>query len=589
MKRIKKTFEGFKKSIKIVTISLGLGVFFAFVYFILILFIHNRAPAETKIVNVDFSYKTTKQINRKLASLENQLLEKKIKVKLNDVEKDILIKDLGVDILTLETTSLINKHNSRNENPIKFFFPDKKVSISPIVKIDEEKLNQTLEDNFKKSDFEPKNASYYFEGKKLHTAPDKDGLVINSEKLKLDLIEIGKSITPKGLLIEAAQGKAKITYESLLADKTNFSSNLTKIYELIDPVYNENFKVSLVNEQDWVKFVENGNKIDIEIQDAGIDRFIDENISKWLDVDPDNVDIYKNEDGKVVIKGKGNDGLKIQRDVFKKLIKKSIKENITKIPIPIERTPPKISISDDLKALGINERLNIGHTSYYGSPANRVHNIKVGAERFNGKIIAAGETFSFNQNLGRVDNTTGYKKELVIKPEGTIPEYGGGICQVSTTLYRAALLSGLQISERNQHSYAVSYYSQIMGHGLDATIYLGGADLKITNNTPGSILMQTYIENDYELYFVIYGTKDGRSVEMEGPYISNNTKPGETIYVKTTDLAPGKTKQAEKAHNGFNALWYRYVTDSQGVVTKETISTKYKAVPAKVLVGEDQT
>jgi len=587
MKRIKKTFKGFKKSIKILTISLGVGAVLALIYFILLLAIHNRAPRDTKIANIDFSYKTTKQINRKLASFENDFLKQEVNVTLNESNQKFTLKELGVDILTLETSGLLSKNNPRNNNLVRFFLPNKTFSITPLVKVNKEVLTKSLEEKFKKSDFEPKNAGYYFEGKKLHTSPDTDGLVINYDKLKKDLISMGKKLSTKDVLIEVSPGKATITYDKLLADKLNFSSSLTKVYELIDPVYSENWKVSFVNEQDWIKFVENGDKIDIEIQDAGIDRFINENISKWLDVPPDDVDIYKNENQEVVIKGKGNDGLKIQRDELKKIIKKSVEENLLKIPIPVERTSPKISISDDLKALGIKERLNIGHTSYYGSPANRVHNIKVGAESFNGKIIAPGEVFSFNQTLGRVDSSTGYKKELVIKPEGTIPEYGGGVCQVSTTLYRAALLSGIQIAERNQHSYAVSYYSQIMGHGLDATIYLGGADLKLTNNTPGHILIQAYVEKDYELYFILYGTNDGRSVEMEGPYISNNTRPGETIYIKTTDLKPGQTKQSEKAHNGFSALWYRYITDANGTVVKETISTKYKAMPAKILVGED--
>jgi vancomycin resistance protein YoaR len=175
--------------------------------------------------------------------------------------------------------------------------------------------------------------------------------------------------------------------------------------------------------------------------------------------------------------------------------------------------------------------------------------------------------------------------ELVIKPEGTIPEYGGGICQVSTTVYRAAVFAGLPIVERHPHSYAVTYYSQILGHGLDATIYLGGADLRFTNDTGNSMLMQAYVKDDYELYIVIYGTNDGRVVEMDGPYISNHHGAGPTVYVDSPNLKKGTQKQTEKAHGGFDALWYRNITLKNGEKIKEEIKSAYKAMPAKILTG----
>ena len=193
--------------------------------------------------------------------------------------------------------------------------------------------------------------------------------------------------------------------------------------------------------------------------------------------------------------------------------------------------------------------------------------------------------FSFNQNLGAVDGRNGYKKELVIKKEGTIPEYGGGICQVSTTMFRSVLFGGLPVVERNEHSYAVRYYSQVLGDGLDATIYLGGADLKFENNTEQHILIQTFTESDYELYIVFYGTPDGRDVELEGPYLSNYHYPGPTVYIDTDKIAEGQTKQVEKPHTGFNVLWYRHLTDKDGNKTSEPVETRYRAIPAKIWVG----
>ncbi|MFA6992801.1 MAG: VanW family protein, partial [Candidatus Gracilibacteria bacterium] len=275
----------------------------------------------------------------------------------------------------------------------------------------------------------------------------------------------------------------------------------------------------------------------------------------------------------------------IQRTLLKEAIELAIENKIRNVTIPIVTIAPKITPDTEALKMGIKDRLSVGHTSFYGSPANRVHNIKTGTDKFNGTLIAPGEIFSFNKTLGSVTAANGYKMELVIKPEGTIPEFGGGLCQVSTTTFRAALFAGLSIEERHQHTYAVTYYSQILGHGLDATIYEGGADLKFKNNTNGYILIQSYVDKDYELYFVLYGTEDGRQVTMEGPYISNSRGAGPTEYIETTELKKGESKQKERAHAGFDALWYRYLTMPNGDATKEEIFSRYKAVPAKVLTG----
>jgi vancomycin resistance protein YoaR len=257
--------------------------------------------------------------------------------------------------------------------------------------------------------------------------------------------------------------------------------------------------------------------------------------------------------------------------------------DISDVPIPVYIRKAHANISDDLKMLGIETLIGTGHSAFAGSPSNRVHNIGVGVSRFNGVLIKPGDEFSFNQHLGPVDASTGYRPELVIKAEGTIPEYGGGLCQVSSTIYRAAIFSGLPITEREPHSYAVSYYAQIYGYGLDATIYPGVRDVKFINDTPGHILVQAYTEGTHA-YFKFYGIDDGRSVEMEGPYLGGYHAPGPAIIVESAALAPGQRKQVEYGHTGFNATWYRYLTKG-GETVKEPIYSIYKAIPAKILVG----
>ena len=178
--------------------------------------------------------------------------------------------------------------------------------------------------------------------------------------------------------------------------------------------------------------------------------------------------------------------------------------------------------SEKIDELGITTLLAKGETTFTGSPKNRMHNISVGANKMQGLLIAPGEEFSFNDNLGEVDAASGFLPELVIKKGKTTPEYGGGLCQVSTTLFRAAIYAGLEILERYPHAYAVRYYGT---PGFDATIYPPHPDLRFKNNTAGYILVQEKIQGA-KLTFELYGTSDKRTVEVKGPYLYDQQPDG---------------------------------------------------------------
>lgn len=189
--------------------------------------------------------------------------------------------------------------------------------------------------------------------------------------------------------------------------------------------------------------------------------------------------------------------------------------------LPTKVLEPEIT-STNLDKYGIEELIGRGTSNFRGSPKNRIHNINVGASKFNGVLIKPGEEFSFVKTLGPVDKSTGYLPELVIKVDKTIPEYGGGMCQVSTTCFRAALNAGLKITARTNHAYPVQYYAP---QGTDATVYIPNPDLRFMNDTPGYILMQTHIEGT-QLAFDFYGTSDGRQAKLVGPTVTSRGEEG---------------------------------------------------------------
>jgi vancomycin resistance protein YoaR len=203
-------------------------------------------------------------------------------------------------------------------------------------------------------------------------------------------------------------------------------------------------------------------------------------------------------------------------------------------------TEPDITL-DRINKLGITTLIGHGESDFKGSPSSRVHNIKVGSAKYNGTVVKPGEEFSFNDILGEVDDKNGYQPELVIKGGKLIYEYGGGLCQVSTTLFRSAIMAGLPILERKPHSFPVKYYDP---QGYDATIYPGVVDLKFRNDTLNHILIQSRIENT-KLIFDIYGSGDGREVFLDGPYQYDQRKNGsmKAYFVRKITYADGSTKE----------------------------------------------
>ena len=182
-----------------------------------------------------------------------------------------------------------------------------------------------------------------------------------------------------------------------------------------------------------------------------------------------------------------------------------------KIEAEINVTPAEVR-RDNLTELGIVEKISTGWSTFTGSPVNRIHNIKTGASKFNQVLIKPGERFSFNTTLGPVNAATGYLPELVILVDKTVPQYGGGLCQVSSTAFRAALNAGFPIIERRAHAYPVSYYRP---YGVDATIYLPKPDLVFENDSGRYVLIQTRIEGK-RLYFDFFGTKVARTIKFAG-------------------------------------------------------------------------
>lgn len=216
-------------------------------------------------------------------------------------------------------------------------------------------------------------------------------------------------------------------------------------------------------------------------------------------------------------KGKIVDGVKTSL-----AIRSALLNGRSSATVAMKAYRPAVFSAADFKKLSFPDRLGRGESSFAGSPANRRHNIAVATQRYDGLVLSPGEQFSFNAYLGAVDATNGYRPELVIKENVTTPEYGGGICQVSTTTFRAAMHAGLKVDARRNHSYPVAYYG---APGFDATVYPPHPDLNFTNDTGQPVYLETKIIGS-RLIFDVWGKNDGRQVTVNGPFTTARRPDG---------------------------------------------------------------
>ncbi|MFH1909089.1 MAG: VanW family protein [Chloroflexota bacterium] len=257
--------------------------------------------------------------------------------------------------------------------------------------------------------------------------------------------------------------------------------------------------------------------------------------------------------------------------------------------IPLELTYTQPAVGDDATAasLGITELVSDpDHSSTYfrGSSSGRIQNIQTASARFHGLLVAPGEEFSMAEALGDISLESGFAEALIIYNGRTIKGVGGGVCQVSTTLFRIVFFGGYPIVERHAHAYRVGYYEQTAyGHdkylaGLDATVYVPLVDFKFTNDTPYWLLMETYVpEGARRLTWKFYSTSDGRTVEWNTSGPRDVVPAPEPLFQENSDLEPGEIKQVDWSADGAIVTVTRLVQRMGQVLYNDTFTTRYKA------------
>lgn len=215
-------------------------------------------------------------------------------------------------------------------------------------------------------------------------------------------------------------------------------------------------------------------------------------------------------------------------------------------------------------------------TGYFGSYSERVNNIARGAAQMNGVVVQPGATYSFLTALGPAGPQNGYVDGYAIVGGRLEKVVGGGLCQVSTTMYRAAFYAGVEIVSRKPHSFAINFYENIIG--FDATVYAPGTDFKWRNDTAGAVYIATSTNPDKAtVTFALYGYDDGRKVQMIGPVQSKVVLAGKPAWQFDPSLGRGVVRQLVHGRPGFDVSMQRIVTDANGKqIRKDNLPSRYR-------------
>lgn len=314
-------------------------------------------------------------------------------------------------------------------------------------------------------------------------------------------------------------------------------------------------------------------------------------IVKAIRVEPEDA-LFAFENNRVTTFKPSHDGQEVDMMALKervnektRLITMSQAPSVVSIAFPIRILKPKIT-TETVNSFGIKELIGTGTSLFQGSIENRVYNVTLASSRLNGVLVAPNENFSFNKKLGDVSAFTGYKQAYVIQNGRTVLGDGGGVCQVSTTLFRALLNAGLPITERHAHDYRVHYYEEDIGPGVDATVYAPSVDLKFKNDTGHYILIQTTIDPSIlQLTFSLYGTSDGRVATVDKPIITSTSPAPPTLYQDDPTLPVGVMKQVDFSAPGASVYFTRQVEKNGQVILSETYKSNYRPWQAIFLKG----
>lgn len=453
--------------------------------------------------------------------------------------------------------------------------------VAPVITYDESQARRYLEALSKEVDVPPVDAELTLDGTTPLIEPAQSGRRLDVDLTLAALSPVVTQLAPETVTLVVEEVPPAVADAETACGEAQelLSGPLTLI--LADP-QEENPGPWVIPPEELVGMLEvqaEAGVLHTSIDEEALRTYL-EKLAPALEIDPVDARFHFNEltgDLESITASQEGRTLDVEATVIH--IVEALEAGERRVPLVTKEVAPSYPDTATAEELGIVDLVATGESYFIGSPSGRDHNIRLAASQFDGLVIPPGETFSFNQYLGEITADAGYDESYITAGEQLAIGIGGGICQVSTTAFRAAFWGGYPITERWAHSQRVAYYELRGGDvGMDATIYSPRVDLKFVNDRSAPLLIETEVEQGtHRLLFRFYSTDDGRKVEMDGPEITNQTAPDPPIYELDEDLAPGTVTKWQSAVDGLTATIERRVYDADGELKYEdTFVSKFE-------------
>ena len=420
------------------------------------------------------------------------------------------------------------------------------------------------------------DATVTVDGTKVTITQDATGIVVDRDAAKAQILNVLTTLRPVNAQLPTMVDEPELRKVDLEAAKSDVERVLSKPVRI--EFENQSWRIEADTISQYLAVhttARNGQPhVELDIDQAKLTSYLRETYSGEINRKPSDATVAWSDEQGLIALEPSIDGVTLKAEEFASVVADSFLGKHQRVDVPVHITKPKID-SNNLAALKIETRLGRGDSNYEGGTPERDKNIEVGVSLLNGTLVAPGENFSFNGAIGEITADKGYVEAGVILGERIGRDIGGGICQVSTTVFRAALLAGFPMPEWWPHTYRLAGYEKDgWGPGYDASILQLGSDpsqwgdFKFTNTTDGWLLVEAWTSYPYVIVN-IYGQDVGWDVQLGEESISDPIKDNEDVEVVKDDLPPGTIQQTEWPQDGLETNFVRTVKNAKGEVIDE--------------------
>ncbi len=558
---------------------------------------HEQALPGISVQGLPLAGQSREVIQSALDSRYAAFLDQPITLHYNDQRFTPTLADIGVHFAVADLTDQVIA-TGRQGDPLDrarqlWALWQDGYDLTPRLTVDENVLQHYLLGVAAEIEQAPENAALSLAEGKIIGTPSTPGYQLLIDESSKDILAALRTLTPQDVALRTRRLEPSINDAALIAAQDRARRLLSSPLLMRHGEREWTWEPARIAEMVHVNAGRNNLAVNINPEQLG--RAV-EDLAQFVDTGSAEPRL-RFEAGTLRIAEPGSPGWRLEQEAAVQAISSTLQvehsgPGVRTLSLPVAEVQPQIT-AENLGELGIQELVGRGQSSFVGSAQYRITNIKAGARRMDGVLIAPDEEFSFNTQLGAVNAESGFVQGYAVIGNRTQLEWGGGVCQDSTTVFRAAFWAGLPITERHAHPFYISWYDRFglgeygNGAGLDAAIFTGVNDLKFVNDTGNWLLMQTVVDEVNQVLTVdLYGTRPDRTVSIEGPFVSNVTPPpAAPVFVDDPTRPSGTSYQSDVAREGRDIMIYRIISENGVEVRRDEFLTRFRAWPNVIVRG----